>query len=95
MDNNGDCDDDSADAFPGQGGSFDVDGDGYGDSSQKLLSCMPPIGHVLDSSDCDDLDPSRHPTASWYEDADGDGFGGVMIRLTLVETSLGPLCQRL
>jgi hypothetical protein len=41
----------------------DADGDGYGDATNDLESCIAPSGHVEDSSDCDDTDAAIHPDA--------------------------------
>ena len=87
---NTDCDDSSADTFPGAAPlegtkecMRDVDGDDYGDLS-------PPEG-VSPGSDCDDADMAINPAATevevdgvdgdcdglelCYEDLDGDNFG--------------------
>jgi hypothetical protein len=40
----------------------DDDGDGYGDASGPIVTaCIPPAGHVVDTSDCDDGDSSVNP----------------------------------
>ncbi|MEC7984850.1 MAG: putative metal-binding motif-containing protein, partial [Myxococcota bacterium] len=54
---------------------LDYDGDGYGDSTQSILSCTAPTGYVSDATDCDDGDVSEYPGVIWYADSDGDGFG--------------------
>jgi len=44
---------------------FDADGDGYGSSSDTLLTpCLPPDGYVPDATDCDDGDDRVHPGAA-------------------------------
>ncbi|MGB0640031.1 MAG: MopE-related protein [Myxococcota bacterium] len=39
----------------------DADGDGYGDVSSPIDSCVPPVESVEDSTDCDDSNPEIHP----------------------------------
>ncbi len=46
----------------------DVDGDGFGDASDMVLSCEDIIGRVSDNTDCND-------DMVMYADNDGDGFG--------------------
>ena len=42
----------------------DADGDGFGDASGAVVTdCIPPAGHVVDTSDCDDGDASVNPGA--------------------------------
>jgi len=42
----------------------DSDGDGYGAAAGPIVNdCIPPEGHVVDTSDCDDTDSSVHPGA--------------------------------
>ncbi|MCB9764470.1 MAG: FG-GAP repeat protein [Alphaproteobacteria bacterium] len=53
----------------------DMDGDGYGDPTQSVVSCAAPGGWVTDDRDCDDADPTLNPDTLWYRDADGDGHG--------------------
>lgn len=44
---------------------IDRDGDGYGDPSEAVKSvCVPPAGHVQNTSDCDDTNPAIHPGAT-------------------------------
>ena len=68
----------------------DVDGDGYGDAANPVISCEEPVGHVNNDGDCDDTNAAFHPGASeadcadpadyncdgsvGYADADGDGY---------------------
>jgi hypothetical protein len=82
--NGDDCDDGSADTYPGAAYNEDAeacrkdsDGDGYGDGD-------PPDG-VDPGGDCDDDDASAFPGAAFEEDreacmrdADGDGWGDSM-----------------
>ena len=50
----------------------DVDGDGYGETSQSVSSCDPLEGFVQTIGDCDDSDPLINPEAEevWYDDVD-------------------------
>jgi len=42
----------------------DADGDGYGSAAGPVVTdCIPPAGHVVDTSDCDDTDATVHPGA--------------------------------
>ena len=41
----------------------DRDGDGYGDPSQPLQSCVAPADYLADASDCNDEDPTVNPSA--------------------------------
>jgi large repetitive protein len=43
---------------------LDLDGDGYGDPQNSLLSCSPPMNYVPSTGDCDDIDPLIHPSAT-------------------------------
>ena len=57
---NGSIDDNAIDAlewFP------DDDGDGFGDSSSPLLSCIQPTGYIADGNDCNDSDFDINPNA--------------------------------
>jgi len=79
--NGDDCDDSSADTFPGSAEKEsetecmkDADGDGWGDTDV-------PAG-VTPGTDCDDTDAATYPGAAFNEDAvacmtdaDGDGWG--------------------
>jgi len=49
----------------------DVDGDGYGDPSNSIISCAAPNGYVVDDSDCNDSDASINPDAT---DIPNDGI---------------------
>lgn len=42
---------------------IDIDGDGYGDVSDTVLECAPPLGYVANSTDCNDYDPAINPGA--------------------------------
>jgi hypothetical protein len=52
---------------------YDVDGDGYGDSSTAtVFQCNPPEGWVLRGGDCNLYDPTYYQL--YFIDYDGDGF---------------------
>ena len=53
----------------------DTDADGFGNAAIDSLTCIQPLGYVLDSTDCDDNDSLINPTTIWFSDADLDGFG--------------------
>jgi hypothetical protein len=60
----------------------DGDGDGYGDSAQEHVDCVPPgEGWVTDGSDCDDDNGDAHPGQSEVPgntvDEDCDGLAQV------------------
>ncbi len=72
--NSGDCDDASADTFPGAAPSDDAaacmkdaDGDGWGHPA-------PPAG-VTAGTDCNDADETLGAEVFWFLDGDGDGYG--------------------
>ena len=44
--------------------SLDHDGDGYGDASLGMMSCVPQEGYIADGSDCDDLRSDVYPGAA-------------------------------
>jgi large repetitive protein len=46
----------------------DLDGDGYGDSSNSELLCSLQSGYVLDSTDCNDNNDTVHPDAPEFCD---------------------------
>ncbi|MCB9668568.1 MAG: putative metal-binding motif-containing protein [Alphaproteobacteria bacterium] len=56
-----DCDQDIDEDAPRQVWYPDDDDDNWGLTSQGVLSCAQPPGHVDDPGDCDDADPSVHP----------------------------------
>ncbi|MFH1462945.1 MAG: putative metal-binding motif-containing protein, partial [Pseudomonadota bacterium] len=60
-----DCDGavDEADAVDAGTWYADADGDGYGDTSSALVSCIMPTGYVADDTDCDDGARTVHPGA--------------------------------
>jgi len=84
----GDCDDTSADSFPGAVWYVDRDEDGFGDPASAIADCIEIEGRILEGGDCDDTDPLRHPGAVDIPfdlidadcaedsdfDADGDGL---------------------
>ncbi|MAA79685.1 MAG: hypothetical protein CL916_10535, partial [Deltaproteobacteria bacterium] len=75
------CDylDNNCDGIIDEGGGLlylDYDGDGFGDPSSSVSSCMPVSGYVSDNTDCDDIQSSVHPGADEYcnsidDDCDG------------------------
>ncbi|MBX7052489.1 MAG: putative metal-binding motif-containing protein, partial [Flavobacteriales bacterium] len=56
----------------------DADGDGYGDPSNQIDACIPPVGYVTDDTDCDDSDENVNPGMDEVcgngtdDDCDGD-----------------------
>ncbi|MFN0276150.1 MAG: MopE-related protein [Chitinophagales bacterium] len=42
---------------------YDADGDGFGDPSSTLNTCIIPADYVLNQSDCDDTNSAIHPGA--------------------------------
>jgi MYXO-CTERM domain-containing protein len=42
----------------------DGDGDGFGDPTDAVATCLPTADHVADATDCDDAAPAVHPGAS-------------------------------
>ena len=75
-----DCDgliDDADDVFEGTDMYLDSDGDGYGDSSQSMLSCSVLSGYSDNSLDCDDSNAAISPEAEEIcdeQDNDCDGL---------------------
>ena len=79
------CDGNNAD--PPETWSVDVDGDGFGDSTDQVTQCAQPLGYVFADNDCDDNDPAKHPDApeicdgddndcdTWIDDQDDDVVG--------------------
>ena len=53
----------------------DVDGDGFGNANNTLLSCTLPLGYTSNNTDCNDNDSLINPLTTWFVDADLDGFG--------------------
>ena len=71
-----DGDDPDADLSTGAVWYADADGDGYGDGTAGVASCLSPAGHVLDATDCDDTDAAISPSAvevcnGFDDDCDG------------------------
>ncbi len=60
-----DCDGeaDEADASDAQTYYADLDGDGYGNPSNKLAACKAPEGYTADGGDCDDGNAAVNPQA--------------------------------
>ena len=83
--NNEDCDDGDAQAYPEQIWYLDADGDGFGSAAHTLTQCTQPDAYVYNADDCDDWDSSKNPDDVWYLDADGDGYGA---ESTTVESCL-------
>lgn len=76
-----DCDGqtDEADAFNAYTWYRDVDGDGYGISSNTQRGCNQPAGYVASGSDCNDSNTTIHPNAAEYcdttdQDCDGETY---------------------
>jgi len=88
-----DCDDTDADAFPGQVWYGDIDGDGHGDPTLERASCTRPDGHVAVAGDCDDRDSTKHPEAVWYADADADGYGDAGAALPSCDAGAGDVAN--
>ena len=90
-----DCDgliDDEDDSVEGLYTTYtDNDGDGFGDDSTEMSSCVAPEGNIEVGGDCDDANESINPNKEegpvdgvdqncdgielCYIDVDGDGFG--------------------
>ena len=71
------ADDDDPDVVDQVSSFVDGDGDGYGDVTEQVDSCLTPPGHVADDSDCDDADASVNVDAVEVcdgsdNDCDGD-----------------------
>ncbi len=61
----------------------DADGDAYGDATDTLQACDPPLGYVVDATDCDDglasVNPGRVEICDGLDnDCDGDADGGAL-----------------
>lgn len=57
---------------------LDNDKDGYGDKTQSVTQCSPPVGYVLDATDCDDAKNSINPGKTEVcNGVDDDCEGGV------------------
>ncbi len=56
---------------PGVAYYADADGDGYGDSSEMIISCEQLAGYVANDADCNDLDSDIRPGA---EEIPGNGI---------------------
>ncbi len=58
----------------------DTDGDGFGNVNDSIVSCVQPLGYVIDFTDCNDSDSLEFPGQTWYIDEDGDAYSsGVQI----------------
>jgi hypothetical protein len=62
---NGQVDDNATDA-----GTYyaDLDGDGYGATSNSVTACEMPAGYLADGSDCNDVEAAVNPSATEYCD---------------------------
>ena len=72
-----DIDDDDVDVTGTSTWYADTDGDGYGDPSAIVETCVVPSGYVSDASDCDDTDALLSPGSDEVcneidDDCDGD-----------------------
>jgi hypothetical protein len=74
---NTDCDDTNPAYFEEARYFQDNDGDGFGDATTRISTCVPDPNYVWvdNGQDCDDTNPLINPAALWYPDTDGDGFG--------------------
>jgi len=70
-----DEDDPTLDLSTQQTTYLDSDGDGLGDPSVTLDSCLLTSGYVANDQDCDDGDALVGAETLWHLDSDGDGFG--------------------
>ncbi len=73
----GDCDD----ANPNSTGVIwyaDLDEDGYGNNTDSVIACLPPVGYIASiaslGNDCDDNDSTSFQSSLLFVDADGDGY---------------------
>ena len=64
----------------------DGDGDGYGNSTNNVLSCTQPAGYVAAGGDCNDADPLVHPGLNETCNGVDDDCDGV------VDNGGGSLC---
>ena len=84
----GDCDDLNPEIQGPSTWYADADGDGFGDASQSVISCLSELlaldeatSYVANADDCDDSDSETYPGSSreggelCVRDADGDGYG--------------------
>lgn len=64
----------------------DIDGDGFGNSSDSTLACFPPLGYVLNNSDCNDtsfeINPSSVENCNGIDDnCNGDSDEGLPLNI--------------
>ena len=57
---------------------FDGDSDGYGDSSDSIITCYAPSGFISDRHDCDDTDALVFPGAGEYCNGYDDNCDGTV-----------------
>ncbi len=73
-----DDDDTSLDTSTGSAWYPDTDGDGFGDASGAIWTCVEPSGVTTDDSDCDDTDADAFPGALERLDGDDEDCDGVV-----------------
>lgn len=78
----------SVDDNPEDGTYFylDSDGDGFGDGSEFVFTCIVPEGYLENNADCDDSSAETFPGSAEQDsqvdcmrDGDGDGYGDVNV----------------
>ncbi|MGB0639495.1 MAG: putative metal-binding motif-containing protein [Myxococcota bacterium] len=78
LDNDCDGELDPSDATDASAWYADTDGDGYGDITETVMSCVSSDGWVADSTDCDDVDPDVNPGATEVCDGVDNDCDGVV-----------------
>ncbi|MEK6918182.1 MAG: MopE-related protein [Nanoarchaeota archaeon] len=53
----------------------DADGDTYGNLTNIVAACSPPLGYILNNADCNDIIALEHPGQTWYSNPDHDAYG--------------------
>ena len=64
VENDLDCNDGNADAFPEQIWYLDADQDGYGENTESVTQCLQPDSYAVVRGDCDDTSADYNPSAS-------------------------------